>query len=353
MPGEKMACLPQLLEPDRYRPCDWDLRTDDAGRAYWIDLFRWHLDAVLVPLIRAQFPAKLHSLPAFRSDYLARFEAIARYPSDHGRVDVLHFTVLREASLRQFGFDDPFRGVKQRETDAALGLLPAVLAELDAAAPRARAELLVRGLLAGNVFDLGSRATIEQHRAGVTAFHTALASLPARPWLVDQADAWFRRWEQSPPYRHVAFFVDNAGGDLALGCLPLVRWMLRHKTRVTLAANSGPALNDITASELGALLTRCAPLDADLARAIDEGRLAVRATGSTTPLLDLMHLEGEFVAAVADADLILLHGMGRAIESNFHARFSCDVLRTAVLKDERVAARLNGRLFDCVFRFPA
>ena len=43
--------------------------------------------------------------------------------------------------------------------------------------------------------------------------------------------------------------------------------------------------------------------------------------------------------------------MGRAVESNFHAVLHCDALRLAVLKDEHVAARLGGKLFDCVFQF--
>jgi len=34
-----------------------------------------------------------------------------------------------------------------------------------------------------------------------------------------------------------------------------------------------------------------------------------------------------------------------------HARFTCDVLHTAVLKDAAVAVRIGGRVFDCVFRY--
>ena len=64
-----------------------------------------------------------------------------------------------------------------------------------------------------------------------------------------------------------------------------------------------------------------------------------------------MHSNYEFVATTSDADLIVLHGMGRAVESNFHAVLRCDALRTAVLKDEQVAARLGGKLFDCLFEF--
>jgi type II pantothenate kinase len=144
--------------------------------------------------------------------------------------------------------------------------------------------------------------------------------------------------------------VDNAGADICLGCVPLVRWMLQKGSRVTLVANSGPALNDVTIPELTELLEQIAAIDASIASALSDGRLGSVSSGGWAPLLDLTDLSGDCVAAVGDADLIILHGMGRAVESNFEARFSCDVLRMAVLKDEAVAQRLGARLFDCVFQ---
>ncbi|MCK4341315.1 MAG: DUF89 family protein [Phycisphaerae bacterium] len=392
-----MARLAQLAAPDEYRPCDWDLRTDGPARAYWTDLFRWHLDEVVVPLVREEYPETTpEQMAAFRAEYRAIFDNIDAHPEQYDRLDVLLFTELRGDVLTRHGFDDPFRGIKRRENEAALKLLPQILAELDAAEPDVNVaagpragrptgwkpvphtgkmpvphknvaagpragrptgwkpvpqELLVHGLMAGNIFDLGSRATVQRQRDSTTAFRRTRAKQPPRPWRYDDVERWWRRWETKPPCRHAVFFVDNAGGDILLGCLPLARWMLQAGTRVTLAANSAPALNDITAAELEPLLQRCVEFDPPLATALEEDRLRVAATGSRVPLLDLTQLSDEFVAATADADLIMLHGMGRAIESNFHARFSCAVLRTAVLKDEAVAARYGGKLFDCVFRF--
>jgi hypothetical protein len=43
---------------------------------------------------------------------------------------------------------------------------------------------------------------------------------------------------------------DNAGTDVVLGMVPLVRELLRRGTNVVLSANSTPALNDITHPEL-------------------------------------------------------------------------------------------------------
>lgn len=49
-------------------------------------------------------------------------------------------------------------------------------------------------------------------------------------------------------------FVDNAGADVVLGMLPFARELLRMGADVIIAANSQPAINDITAPELIRLL---------------------------------------------------------------------------------------------------
>ena len=59
---------------------------------------------------------------------------------------------------------------------------------------------------------------------------------------------------RSRTYRRAVLFVDNAGAEVLLGMLPLARQLLRRGTEVVVAANSLPAINDITAAELDALL---------------------------------------------------------------------------------------------------
>lgn len=53
-------------------------------------------------------------------------------------------------------------------------------------------------------------------------------------------------------------FVDNAGADAVLGMLPLARELIRLGCEVVMAANSQPAINDITAPELRSLLSAAA-----------------------------------------------------------------------------------------------
>ncbi|MBU0638122.1 MAG: DUF89 family protein [Planctomycetes bacterium] len=346
-----MAYLKQLANPDRYQACDWDLRQDPQGRAYWVGHFCEHLD-LLLRLIEEEYPdADAGRRAAFAADYQAAMHAVHASPERYDRIDVLYLDELRHDLLVRHGFADPFRGIKARENGAALALLPGLLEELDCPGAGQRVEELVRGLFAGNTFDLGSMPTVERYHARGVDFRHSRASLPRRPWLIDDLDAWQNRWRGRTPPRHAAFFVDNAGSDICLGCLPLARWMLQAGTRVTLAANTSPALNDITAAELASLLVRVDTLDATLAEARAAGRLTVVETGGCAPLLDLSHLAPACVAAAADADLVILHGMGRAVESNFRTCFACDAVWSAVLKDEAVAQHVGGRLFDCIFRF--
>lgn len=347
-----MATLQQLADLPAYRACDWDLAQDSAGRDAWVRTFIEHADELLAQTRESYPEAPPERLAAFRRAFVAAMESVAATPQRYPRIDILLLDELREGMQREYGFPDPFAAVKARVNRAALADLPVLLAELDAvASPAAEVELLARGLMAGNLFDLGARVTADQFRQNGHQFWAARDALGPRPWFIDHVERWQARWATGRPYRHAVLFVDNAGGDVCLGCLPLARWMNRHGTRVTLAANSRPALNDITAAELIELLAVAAGFDDAVARAVSEELLVVVATGTGAPLLDLTALSPECVAAAADADLLVLQGMGRALESNFDARFRCAVLRTAVVKDELLARRLGARLMDCVFRF--
>ena len=169
--------------------------------------------------------------------------------------------------------------------------------------------------------------------------------------LIYNLGPWKERWLDGPGYRHVLFFVDTAGSDIILGCLPLVRWMLSLGSRVTLAANSFAALNHVTAPELAKLIERVQYLDAGMREAVLTGRLSVTGSGARTPLLDLGQLSSQCVASARDSDLIILHGMRRAVEGYWTTAFRCDAPRTAVLEDPAFARHVGGELFDCVFEF--
>ena len=55
---------------------------------------------------------------------------------------------------------------KEREHAAALEVLPDLLNELDQTPPKARLTSLVEGILAGNIFDWGAKATVDLYYNG-------------------------------------------------------------------------------------------------------------------------------------------------------------------------------------------
>jgi len=348
-----VAVLPQLKNVDRYRPCDWDLKSDAAGRLYWVDIFRAHVDSLL-DAVRQSYPdASPAALSDFRSRYLEALHTILDKPDSFDQITIFTPILMRRRLQVEFGFLDPYKCLKDRENEQALRLAPAILQELHECPDSYRIDLLARNLLAGNLFDMGASAAIEHYRSRNADFLRLRNSLPARPWLVDSLDDWRQRWIHGGGCSHAAFFVDNAGSDIMLGCLPLARWMSLQGARVTLVANTHPALNDVTAPELKLFLYRFAEIDDQTQDLLSTGRIRAIESGGSAALIDLTNLDDKCVRAVSGADLIILQGMGRAIETNYHAEFSCPVLRSAVLKDREIARRLGGKLFDCIFRFVA
>ncbi len=251
----------------------------------------------------------------------------------------------------------------------------------------------------------------------------ARTTLSQRPWKIDHFDAFAEAWFRADPhaarqngplqsaYRRVILFVDNAGADIVLGMLPLARELLRNGAEVVLAANSSPAINDVTAEELVALVAQVADMDpviasaretaialqaawhgsippppgmprrvassdrlhllgtGDLETASHKGprsvttpeagmayktgpALFVVASGSGSPCLDLRRVSDTLADATVGADLVVIEGMGRSVHTNYNTRLRCDCLKLAMIKNKHVAEMLcGGDVYDCVCRF--
>jgi uncharacterized protein with ATP-grasp and redox domains len=276
----------------------------------------------------------------------AALELVRDDPGRHGRLDILVLDELRTAALRAGGIVDEFRLIKQRENEAALNTLAGRLEALDRLAGEALIEELMRGLLAGNLFDMGVPESAERFGGASIPFAQVLADVPTRPWRYDDLDA-FVRWMEHSPLAKVLIFADNAGADIVLGVLPVARFFVQRDTAVVIAANAAPSLNDVTHEELGRLRSRAVACDVVFA----SPRLTIVDSGCTAPLIDFAAVSEELVAESRDADLIVLDGMGRAIESNWTTRFTRPCLRVAMLKDPQVARSVEGQPFDAVCRF--
>ena len=400
--------FPLLADAATYRACHWDLIEDAPKRAYWIRHYRGHFPGLLEEAVavevslgqaRADAIARSHACRAQFERYLEELETHPPTSAPGARLDILTMGLQRERILRAHGFADPYLLVKQRENEAALKLLPKLLADLDAMPDEARMIALMEGCFAGNIFDVGANATLALFKSGQMDFLATRATLKRRPWRMDDLDAWLARMNASPatsatsrdregadalqrgatdaacaagqdnrfltgaardggfssrgPHRAAVLFVDNAGCDVVLGMIPLARELLRRGTQVILAANTTPSLNDITAAELCDLVARIAAWDAKIGDAFRGGALEVVATGCGTPLIDLSLCSRELVEAVnrRGVDLVILEGMGRAVESNLQVPFRCDVMKIALLKDPSVAKSLGGEMYDPVLRF--
>ena len=347
-----MAVLSLLAHPESYRAWEWDLARDPSARAYWVGLFRSHIHTIADRIRSESGAASDGRVEAFLHDYLTGLSVLDSRPDAWGGLSILSLARYRQQVLRRHGFPDPFAAVKARETGAAIEMYPDVVAALEAMEPPARMDALARGIMAGNEFDLGCVATTAQYHASGHDFADALGRVPPRPWPEDDFDAWCGRiLSARPAYRHVLFFVDNAGADVVLGCIPLARELVTSGSRVTLAANSEPSLNDVTIDELNAALAAIGRVDERIRRAVAAGRIRTVASGCATPVIDLSDITDACNEASYDADLLILEGMGRAVETNRSARFTCDVLKIALIKDPFVAEKLGVPLFSPTWVF--
>jgi type II pantothenate kinase len=279
-------------------------------------------------------------------------ETLRKTPDIYGELNLQVLGIIRQRCLKRHDIADPYQHIKSRENSRCADMFTSLAAEFDPSAdPELQLEKLVLGVFAGNIFDLGASATAAAYRENGPAFFQVRDDI-TRPWLIDQFTE-FARWYFAHPPAKAAIFVDNAGSDIILGILPLTRWLAGRGTRVVLLANDEPALNDITVSELRQLLADLTQRDSVLAALCAHGMLTVAGSGGGTPLIDLRYISDECNAACADADLLILEGMGRSLESNFDTGFKCPCVKICMIKEPIIAQRMGGKVFDVVFRFDA
>ncbi|MEM1027126.1 MAG: ARMT1-like domain-containing protein [Planctomycetota bacterium] len=355
---DNTAVFPMLADPANYQACEWDLLDLPERRAYWLGLFRSHFGGLL-EAYRAEAEDRgedvetvERSIAEASDRFMAYLDIVEADPAAFGRLDILEICYARERALRSANIDDAYRLAKQTDTEHALGLLPALLTELDATPEPERRVAVIQGVFAGNIYDLGATETVAMFTDQRVDFHAVRAKLKPRPWRFDALDAWLQRLD-GPPHRAAVMFVDNAGPDVTLGMLPLARELLKRGTAVILTANTQASLNDVTYAELGELVRAVAEFDPLVREALATNRLTLVASGNNAPLIDLSRISPELAAAAdaADVDLVVLEGMGRAVESNFNARLSCDTLKLAMIKDLGVGEALGAELFDLVMKF--
>ncbi|MCA9251939.1 MAG: DUF89 family protein [Phycisphaerales bacterium] len=347
-----MAIFCKIQDGSHYRASDWDLGDDAPAREAWIDIFANHTTALLKHAAESLSPPSVDQMAFYRSAYLELLDDVRKNHAKYAPLSIYKLCVQRADIMRQHGIGDPYDRVKADENSAAVKLLPSILNVLDESDDGEIVELLIRGILAGNKFDLGAQATMDQHASGGIDFRATLNELPDRPWFKDDVAAMADRLAPGHVrYKKAIFFVDNAGGDAILGGVPFVRYLLSQGCDVVFAANKEPALNDILVDELNGCLKSAATFDATIRQALESKRLTVVDSGCDCPLIDLASVTDECNKAAEDCDLLILEGMGRAIETNIDTVFTCDTIHLAMIKNPLVANHLGCAMFDLVASF--
>jgi len=345
-------CL--IKDPQTYEAHDWDLLSDETARIYWLNHFADHFAQTLNHASKQYGRAAAKQIEAARAEFADAIQTLRNRPDSlpEGKLDIVRLCRLRERVLRSHGLNDPFRHIKERENASAVHLYPQVVRKLHALEGRDKWLHLIECVFAGNIFDLGSAATMHFAAEGAD-FIAAAENTKPRPWFVDHFDILADDLPDSPPTRwaRAVVFIDNAGTDFILGIMPLARELALYGTQIVLAANEQASLNDMTVTETIEVVEQLAAADPDLAALVRGDMFEVVSSGNDIPLIDLSEVSDELNEAAADADLLILEGMGRGVESNFDASFKVDTIWLAMLKDEQVAARLGAELYDCVCKY--
>ncbi len=349
-----MSHFALLSNPDQYVAQDWDLLGDEVARKHWLDLFESHFADTLKHASERYGRTSGKQVITARQQFGDIIKQLRENPASlpGGKLNVIELCRQRERILRANRLNDPFAHIKNRENALASELYPQAVRKLHAIKGKAKWQHLIQCVFAGNIFDLGSPNTMHL-AAQPTDFLAAVENGKPRPWAIDDFDRLAQDLPDQPPIKwaKAIIFIDNAGTDFILGVMPLARELAMYGTQVVLAANELPSLNDMTADETVAVVENLAEADADLAALMQAGMFEVVSTGNDIPLIDLSNVSDELNAAAEGADLVVLEGQGRAVESNLNAQFKVDTLHLALLKSEVVAQRVGGKLYDCVCKY--
>jgi len=348
-----MSGFALLSDPDSYVPLHWDLTSDQAAREQWLDVFSRVFDDILGHATRRYGRDARSRIEDARQEFSELVASLREHPTalPSGRLDLVELDRARDKVLRMHRLEDALDLVKDHADARAADMYPELVHRLHTLEDADKWEALVRGVFAGNLFDLGIDPEMRPQEE--QDFLAAIEATPQRPWFIDDFDALSAAFAEAPPARwsKAVFFVDNAGSDFILGALPLAREMAMAGTAVVLAANERPSLNDVTVNEVVDIVERLAGQDRDLDALIVGNMMEAVSTGTDLPVLDLSEVSDELNEAAEDADLVVLEGMGRSVETNFDAEFRVDALRLSVVKNEQVASRIGCDVNDCICRY--
>ncbi|KAF8056112.1 pantothenate kinase 2 [Scenedesmus sp. PABB004] len=234
----------------------------------------------------------------------------------------------------------PYPGLRQRQSSAHdLQALASASSAGSAAAGRPIAAA------AGSPLPGGGTACCSGS-SGVGAFGSPLSSMDGAAAL--PAAAMQQQQQQQQQQQHA--------GPAAAGAPRLLVGLSRQG-----GAGAGSGSSSASSSldggappgpDPGAALDGGADSSSGARAVVVEPKLFVLGNGSGSPCLDLSRVPAALADATVGVDLLVIEGMGRAIHTNLRASFKCDTLKLAMIKTERLAAKLfRGALYDCMCAF--
>ncbi|XP_055531557.1 4'-phosphopantetheine phosphatase [Wyeomyia smithii] len=345
-----------LQDYDGYNPDTLNLLQDSEAKDYWFQCFIrlvWKFEQQAAKS-QSSDPTAVDRAAQFRKHYLEQLEQLKDDDRSSNRepLAIRNLLELNEASLRLYGFDDPWKEQKRIENEASIKKLSSRLQRLDELEDTvARWTEIIKGVLAGNMFDWGAQAVSQILESDKNfGLEEALQRIQQRPWLIDCLDQWLDRL-QGPAHKCVTIFTDNSGIDIVLGIMPLARELLLRHTKVLLCANIKPALNDITFDELKEVVSKCCAECKVIRDAYETGMLKILGNEQNGPCLDFRLITHELCGAILESDLLIIVGMARALHTNLNAKFTCETLKLAVVKNEWLAKRLGGNTFSVICKY--
>lgn len=348
-----MAIFSLLADPEGYVADTWDLSDDLPGQRYWLDLYR-HIFEQSMTCARESLVTDSNKLAeaigrAGRT-FKKKLDQLQNDPSLLKPFTLIHLERMRVEVLRHYGLQDPYLKLKYQENVKACESYRRLIAAHEKLDEPSLLRVLTEGILAGNIFDLATTATLQEYETNGMDFYRALDRLKKRPWFVDDYDAW-AAYFTGAAIKRAMLFVDNAGCDFVLGCLPLARVLANRGATVYLAANDTASYNDMTVAECKAVFRALAKEDKLLQFFLQTNRIRLIGSGSMIANLDFSKISQRCNEAAAGTNLLVLVGLGRAVESNWNATFTCPTLKIALMKDDWEIEKMGAKLYDPVCRF--
>jgi len=345
--------LSSLLDRESYLPGLWDLSRDGEAKAYWIRTLKRNLQHMVDVYSREASPKDRKRCKEAQTEYLEYLAEFESNPTPDSPRTVNALVEVRQDVFEKHGIPDPYKSLKDTENTAALAALDA----LDLPVPGEKP--LPDGLrwafsmiMAGNFFDMGSAEAREEHTGVSKALVGRALQITAKRWFRDDLQQLTSYLERGPRGNGtVVICIDNAGAEIVLGVTHLIRELASVGFAFTLVANESAALNDMTATETIELLRMAGNFEPEMASLAEASRLEVISSGSRTSGIDMTRVSTAFNESVGRAEVLIVIGQGRAIETNWKTRLSIPWARAAVVKDKLVARAVGCEVFDPLLTF--